>query len=662
VVRLNLALLLALGAIVSIRAQNQPAVRPSANSVRIDMSVSLDGRVVDDLKRDEVELLEDGVPQTIESFEHVQVGPPGAPSTRARVFVVFIDTYHTQVETSSTQRIPLIRFLDRVIGSDDLVAVMTPEIAAGEMTFGKKSVVISDIMQSDWSWARHGRADRIDPKETLYDACYPDNPRGPQGPAADMKARRREKLTLSALDDLVSHLGTMREERKAVLMVSEGWVLFKNDRTLMTSSRGGSSDTGVVDRLLRRPPPKTDDGARGGPQGVNRVECESDREALAALDHSLTLRSVTEDANQGNMTFYSVSPRGIAATTTVSDASGKNKDSNNAASRQDSLRFLADNTDGFAILQASTVDSSIARILDDVSSYYLVGYTSANTKLDGRFRSITVRVKREGAKVRARRGYRGRTADELVSSANSSNRGAEGVSAAQAALAGSNARTPFRIRASSWVHDTAQGQTSGSFWIVGELDFQTRRELAWTGGAQADIVVLGADGTEVLSRTVDVKASDAPLAVRVPETGGVAPGEYAVRVLLRSQADTTLSLTDTARVEVKAGSPLGQAILWRRGPTTGPQYLRTADPRYQRSDRLRLELATTSAAPATAKLLDRNGNPLQVPAQVSDRQDESSGVTWIIVDALLAPFAPGDYAVEVTQGAAKQVTGFRVVP
>jgi hypothetical protein len=152
------------------------------------------------------------------------------------------------------------------------------------------------------------------------------------------------------------------------------------------------------------------------------------------------------------------------------------------------------------------------------------------------------------------------------------------------------------------------------------------------------------------------------LTVQVPESGGVPVGEYAVRVELRSQADSTVALTDTARVEVKAAVALGEAVFWRRGPTTGPQYLRTADPRFQRSDRLRLELATMSSAPATARLLDRNGKPLQAPVQVSDRVDPSSTFRWIVIDALLAPFANGEYAVEVVQGESKQVTAFRVVP
>ena len=107
-------LLLVLLAAVSLRAQNGPINRTGTNSVRVDMYASRDGQSVDDLQASDVELLEDGVPQTIDAFEHVQVGAPG--SSRARVFVIFLDTYNTQIEGSSTMRLPLIKLLDRVIG------------------------------------------------------------------------------------------------------------------------------------------------------------------------------------------------------------------------------------------------------------------------------------------------------------------------------------------------------------------------------------------------------------------------------------------------------------------------------------------------------------------------------------------------------------------
>ena len=102
--------------------------------------------------------------------------------------------------------------------------------------------------------------------------------------------------------------------------------------------------------------------------------------------------------------------------------------------------------------------------------------------------------------------------------------------------------------------------------------------------------------------------------------------------------------------------------MWRRGPSTGPRYIRTADPRFQRNERLRLEMATAMEAAATARMLDRAGQPLQVPVPISQRADAATGFRWVVADAVLAPLAAGDYAIEVTLGETKQVTGFRVTP
>src|SRR5688500_15866616 len=218
------------------RTAQQPTFRTGANYVRVDMYAARDGQPVEDLRLEEVEVLEDGAPQTIEAFEHVKVRPAGAQESRveptgvndsrqmaadsrARVLVIFVDTYHTTIEGSANMRLPLVRFLDRLLGPDDLVALMTPEMAATDISFGRKDAAISNIMQSDWAWGRRGRVADEDPKEALYDAC------GSRlglaaGVIEEMKARRREKLTLDAIDDLIVHLGSLREERKAVLTVT----------------------------------------------------------------------------------------------------------------------------------------------------------------------------------------------------------------------------------------------------------------------------------------------------------------------------------------------------------------------------------------------------------------------------------------------------------
>jgi hypothetical protein len=238
----------------------------------------------------------------------------------------------------------------------------------------------------------------------------------------------------------------------------------------------------------------------------------------------------------------------------------------------------------------------------------------------------------------------------------------DAVASALNTVAGLNARSTFRVRPSVWARRDGDG-VAGTAWVVGELDYRTRKELGWTAGAEAEVTVVGADGTQMSDSRVSVPAGQGTFGVRVLDTGSLAPGEYAVRVRLRAESDSDLAVTDTVRLIVpQRPAGLGEAVIWRRGPTTGPQYVRTADPRFQRSERMRLELATNADGAATARMLDRTGKPLQVPISVTQRADGADGLRWIVADATLAPLAPGDYAVEVALGETTQVTAFRVVP
>ena len=633
------------GAVAVVMAAAVAAQAPPATTLRVDLFAVRDGVAVDDLRQDELQLLEDGVPQTIDSFERVAV-TPGGP--RSRVFVVFVDTHHTTIEDESSARLPLVRLLDRLLDRDDLVALATPELAAADLAFRRKTDVISDLMQADWSWARRGRRRAPGSKEALYDQCFDSTRAAERARGTEMKARWREETTLAALDDLVAHLGTLREERKAVLTISDGWQLFTASRTLGEPDDDKSSRS---DRLRRS-------GDRGSVQGspatpVMRVECEADRRRLAMLDNSQHLRDLTEAANRANVSFYSfyapeatVPPQGVSRAVQEID---------HAAARADSLRLLADATDGLAVLKRTALDEALPRIVADESSYYLVTYRSSNTKLDGRFRALSARVTRPGVRVRTRRGYRGLTTDDLLST----RRPTAARTASAMPVAGPDARRPFRIRTSSWT-----APEGGTFWIVGELDYRLRQELEWTAGATADVVVLAADGRELLSQTLTVKPGDGAFAVRVPERGSVQPGEYAVQVQLRPDANDSVVLTDTARVVMNtaSGADLGTPVVWRRGPSTGPRHLQTADARFSRSERIRLELATTVPGTGAARLLDRAGQPLQVPVLISARPDDSGQFHWIVADAVLAPLAPGQYVIEVTLGTLRRTFDLTLVP
>ncbi|HZI79000.1 MAG TPA: VWA domain-containing protein [Vicinamibacterales bacterium] len=650
----------------------QPTFRGGTNVVRVDLYALREGGTVDDLKAAEVDVFEDGVKQTIDSFERVVVRPPVsqelraepnsvaesrqmAADPRARIFVIFLDTYHTGFGNAARLQGALQQFIDRVVGQDDLVGLMTPEMSARDVTLGRRTTVISRLLDVN-NWGRRGRLVDNDPDEDTYEACYAFDP--PDIVRA-MKARRREKLSLDALDDLVVYLGGLRDERKAVFAVSEGWLEYGPDPNLARPLESNNSGP-----IIARPP-IVDRGTRDQRSAVtDRAKCEADRATLATMDNSDRLLRMAETANRVNVTFYPVGAQGLA----VFDSDigpepppGLREDAANLRNRQNGLRLLADMTDGVSIVNTNNVTPLLKRVVDDMSSYYLLTYASTNSKLDGRFRSINVRLSRPGVQTRFRRGYRALTAKDVPTTISGA-AAAPVVPPAQGAVLTAlnamafNPRAELRLRASAYALPAAAGQ--GAFWLVGTLDDATRRGPEWGKSATADVAVRGSDGRTVLTAAVPLGA-DGGFAVQVPETGGLIPGDYAIRVRAKGAAGATID--ETARVTIGGEPPpIGDAVVWRRRPATGLTYFRNADPRASRTDRLRLEFATAATAAPAATLLDRAGQAMAVPLQVSARDE--AGVRWIVVDLTLAPLAPGDYAVEVKAGDATRTTAFRVVP
>ena len=76
------------------------------------------------------------------------------------------------------------------------------------------------------------------------------------------------------------------------------------------------------------------------------------------------------------------------------------------------LRQLANDTGGRAFFISDIKDLAgvYGQIADELSSQYTIGYTSKNTRLDGAWRRIVVRVMRPSVTVRTKQGYYGPTA------------------------------------------------------------------------------------------------------------------------------------------------------------------------------------------------------------------------------------------------------------
>jgi hypothetical protein len=98
---------------------------------------------------------------------------------------------------------------------------------------------------------------------------------------------------------------------------------------------------------------------------------------------------------------------------------------------------------------------------------------------------------------------------------------------------------------------------------------------------------------------------------------------------------------------------IGQPLLFRRGPSTGNKVVPAADFRFSRTERLRLQLpASPGTSGVSARLLDKAGQPLELPVRMGGPIDGQSGGSsaeqWITAEVTLAPLAAGDYAIEVT--------------
>ena len=319
--------------VVAVTAQGQgqvaddkltpPTFRLEVNYVRVDVFVTRDGELVTDLRPEEFQIFDEGIPQEITQFEYIRIRgnvPQEArrdPNTvaesremlqdpRARVFVLFLDTHHVDAMASRAISQPLVDMLDNLIGDDDLIGVMTPEMSAADVTFGRKTIALQRMLAREW-WGERNRLVTPDPVEEQYRICYPPGPGTPVRLAEELIERRREKMTLDALGDLVRYLRAAREERKALLVITEGWRLFRPNAALLSGDR---------DDAIPGLPPAGFDPVTGRlgfrEQDTLRSACERDRLILAMTDNDLQFRLTLDEANRANASFYPVDPRGLA--------------------------------------------------------------------------------------------------------------------------------------------------------------------------------------------------------------------------------------------------------------------------------------------------------------------------------------------------------------
>src|SRR5262249_33904683 len=201
------------------------------NFVRVDVIVSdKQGNPVDDLQQADFDVNEDGKPQKIESFKLVKLdggvteaiqGPPKAIRSDydeeaeaarddVRLFAIFLDDYHVRGGASMAVREPLARFVERQLGPTDMIGLMYPlETTAAVRMTRNHDAVMRGLQQF------LGRKFDYTPRNEFEEkyANYP----------AETVEQIRNQVSLSAIRSLIVHMGSLKEGRKALILVSEGY-------------------------------------------------------------------------------------------------------------------------------------------------------------------------------------------------------------------------------------------------------------------------------------------------------------------------------------------------------------------------------------------------------------------------------------------------------
>jgi VWFA-related protein len=669
------------------QSAQQPDFRTEANFVLADAFVTRDGKPVTDLALVDFELREDGVLQTIRSFERVGLGPGTVgvprrnPSTvaesnaavadpRRRVFVLFLDTFHVSRSSSMELRGILSEFLDRVIGENDLIALAIPQMAAGDVSFSSDTRSIRDFFQSTPIWGVKDELPGAETDETERElqTCFT-----AAGQQKDWEALRpvlREHRTLQALTDLTRALDGMREQRKAIIVVTEGWQLFKsNERRLKDSSE--------PTRAPGRPPivGVGPDGRMGDPHrygGPSTYQCDTLRLTLAAAETSTQFRSLIGEANRATASFYTIdaarlrvsSGRSLSYTAVDSFLESRNPDTEPFSTPLDTIEALALGTNGRSVTNTNDVATGLRQVAEDFNFYYLLGYNSTNTKSDGKFRRIAVTVKKPGVEVRARQGYMAARGGRPRPSGGSSSAGTAGSARPEAdlvATAISRLADP-RAGAQMTLFASAGVQSPGTVVrVVAELAPAVINSAEWRDGAQAQVQVKTSTGVVVGTAEGRLEAGNQSLVMEVPVNGADAVPDLRVQMRLTGSGALARFIDTTSLLLDGRAFKWGAPIVSRRGPSTGLAYMPTADLRFRRQERVRVECG--SAAIASASLVDRRGNAMNIPVTVRPADETPSAA-----EVSLAPLAAGDYALLLRAGGnasgnvSQLVVPFRVIP
>lgn len=371
--------------------QSQVTFKVEINYVEVDAAVfDRQGNFVRDLKREDFQVIEDGVPQDVTAFTQVDIPieraepapiqattviePDVVSNARpfdGRVYVIILDDKHTAPLRTAQTKKAAQQFITRYMADNDLAAVITTGGQGGatqEFTSNKR-LLLRAVDKFIGQKLRSETEERLDEYQRQRGIPREGGLTRVDDPL-DMQRGYDARVALETLARISEWVGSIRGRRKAIVFFSEG------------------IDYNIYD--------------------FNKRESTTVQEKM---------REVFASATRSNVSIYSVDPRGLTTLgdETINVSGGFPEDpqlnlslqSFNDALRlsQDSLRSLSEETGGFAAVNRNDFSGAFSRVVRDSSAYYVLGYYPKNDRRDGRFRKIEVKVKGAGLEVRSRRGY-----------------------------------------------------------------------------------------------------------------------------------------------------------------------------------------------------------------------------------------------------------------
>jgi hypothetical protein len=457
-------------------------------------------------------------------------------------------------------------------------------------------------------------------------------------------------------------MGSMRQGRKSIIFVSEGFTVMLPPQLQRQNAQY------PIDPLQASAGAAVQDSSR-------QQSAESFNQAV--LDGRL--REVFRDVNRNNASIYSLDPRGLTPFEYDIDAVPGGAAISLQADRralqmtQDTLKTLAEETDGRAIVNRNSLAQGLAQVVRDSSFYYLLGYNSTQAQNDGKFHEIKVRVKRSGVDVRARKGYWALTAADVKRVTSAAPDVATPVMTALASIAPSVQAVKY-VRTWVGTERGANGKTRVTLiWEpLNAPPGSGRREQP----GRVALLAANAGGELIFRGTAPETATPAAAAGSAPQrlTFEAAPGKVELRMTVQEagsggtldQEIRTIDVPDLTGPQAAISTPrVFRARTVREFQTMAADATATpiAGREFSRTERLLIRFDAYAAGneqgQPTAVLLNRAGNRMSdVPIAAA----EAGGTHQINLS--LAAIPAGEYLVEITvksaTGEAKELVPFRV--